>query len=96
MNNHHRKIIYESLLRDKGTHNLLCNCRVKEECLMGGKRNSENVVYQANIFPKEGNFKDKIYIGISALNWKLRWYNHWQSFINPLLENQTALSIIGL
>ena len=30
--------------------------------------NSENVLYQTNFFLKEGNFKDKVYIGISALN----------------------------
>ena len=39
-----------------------------------------------------GNFKDKVYIGISALNWKFRWYNYTQSSTNPLLKNQTALS----
>ena len=53
------------------------------------KSNSENVVY---IFPIEGNLKDNVYIGISALNGALRWYNHKQSFTNLLLKNQTALS----
>ena len=28
--------------------------------------NLENLVYQANIFPKEGNFNDEIYIGICS------------------------------
>ena len=36
---------------------------------MGGNCNLENV-YQANIFPKVGNVKEKIYIGISLLIWK--------------------------
>ena len=34
---------------------------------MDGNSNLENGVYQANIFPKEGNFNDKIYTGISLL-----------------------------
>ena len=29
----------------------LCYCRVREECPVGGKCNSENVVYTAIIFP---------------------------------------------
>ena len=62
---------------------------------MGGKSNSKNVIYQADIFPKEVNFKDKVYIGISALNCKHKWYNHWQLFSNLLLNNETVLSIIG-
>ena len=58
---------------------------------MEGKCNSENVVYQANIFLIEKN-KDEIYIGISAGNWKQRFYNNRYSCINPLLRKQTALS----
>ena len=59
---------------------------------MGGNCDSDNVVYQVNIYPKEGHFYDKIYIGISSLKWKFRWCNHKQSFANPLIKNQTALS----
>ena len=32
---------------------------------MDGNCNLENVDYQANIFPEESNFNEKIYIGIS-------------------------------
>ena len=53
--------------------------------------NLENVVYQTNIFPK-GNFNEKAYIGVSLLKWKFKYYNHTQSFNNPLLRNQTAVS----
>ena len=28
---------------------------------------------------------------MTTLNWKFRYYNHLQSFINPTLKNQTAL-----
>ena len=33
----------------------LCNYRVWEKCLVGGKCNSENVVYKATIFPIENS-----------------------------------------
>ena len=59
---------------------------------MDGNTNLENVVYQANISPKEGNFNEKEYIGESSLKWKFRHYNHSQTFNNPLLRNQTAIS----
>ena len=35
---------------------------------------------------------ERIYIGISAGNWKQRWYSHRHSFSNPKLRYQTALS----
>ena len=92
--NHNRKIIGRSPSRDKETHELLCNCRVKDECPFDGNCNLENVVYQTNIFPK-AILKIRYQLGFSAFIWKLRWYNHKQSFTNPLLKNQTALRIIG-
>ena len=64
IHSHDKKIIAKLLLRDKGTNTLLCNCRFKEECPIGGKCNEENV----NILLNEGNFKDKVYIGVSTLN----------------------------
>ena len=59
-----------------------------------GECNSENVVYQATILPKENETDKKIYIGISAGNWKQRLYNHRHSFTQESLRNQTALSKI--
>ena len=35
--------------------------------------------------------KEKVYIGISAGNWKWTVNNHRHSFSNPLLRNQIAL-----
>ena len=35
-----------------------CNCKTKINCPMNGLCNSDNIVYQAIIFPKE-NIKDK-------------------------------------
>ena len=38
------------------------------------------------------NGGERVYIGISAGNWKQGLYNHRHSFSNPWLRNQTALS----
>ena len=37
-------------------------------------------------------YGERIYIGISAGNWKQSWYSHRHSFSNPKLRYQTALS----
>ena len=76
---------------NKRTHSLQCNCRTKEDCPMGRRRKSENVVYQSNIFPMENSNDVKVYIGISTGNWKQGSYNHRHSFTYQLLKNQTAL-----
>ncbi len=47
-----------------------CNCRNKEEDPIKGKCNSKNMVHLANIFPIENNLDEKVYIRISARNWK--------------------------
>ena len=65
----------------------------KGECLLGGRCNSKNVVYQACISPmKHNNQEERVYIGISAGNSKQGLYNPRRSFSNPRLRNQTALS----
>ena len=92
IHNHNGKLIDWSNLRDKETCKSHSNCRVKEECPMDGNCNLENVIYWYNIFPKECHFKEKIYIDISSLKLKFRWYNHKLSFTNPLLKNQMVLS----
>ena len=59
---------------------------------MNGLCNSDNVVYQAIIYPKE-NINDKKYnIGISSTNFKIRYGNHKFSFSHAHQKNQTALS----
>ena len=50
---------------------------------MNGNCSLENIVFQAKIFPKEGNFNDKIYMEISSLKWMFIWYNYKHSFTNP-------------
>ena len=59
---------------------------------MDGRCNSENVLYQASIFPMENRSYARVYVVFSAGNWKQRLYDNRHSFINPLLKNQTVLS----
>ena len=70
-----------------------CNCKIKNECPLGNKYNLDNIVYEAIISNKENyNNNKKAYIGMTSLNWKFRYCNYLQSFRNPTLKNQTALS----
>ena len=82
----------KSCVDRQGLNKPLRNCRVREECPVGGKCNFENVVYKATIFPMENRKEIIIYFGISAGNWKPRLYSHKHSFSNPSLRNQTVLS----
>ena len=51
----------------------LCNCQVKEECLMDGKFQIMNVVYDFRATsPKPQN----IYFGLAEGKWKKKYYNH--------------------
>ena len=97
MYNHYRKIIDKSHFTDKQTHTSLCNCRIIEEWPMCGKYNSENIVYQANIFIMESNNDQKVYTGRSTFNYKQRSYNHKPFFllIHRLRIKQLYLCIIG-
>ena len=81
----------KSLIDNQRTSKVLCNCRNKENCPMEGMCNSEKVVFQASNFHMEDCKEEKVYIGISAGNWKQRFCNR-HSFSNPLLRNQTSLT----
>ena len=91
MYHHNRKQLDKSFMDDKRTQILHCNCKKKEECPMDGGCNSENIVYQASIFPMESRNDKRVYLGISTGNWKQRLYNCRYSFSNPLLRKQAAL-----
>ena len=59
---------------------------------MNGLCNSENVVYQGIIYPKENVKNTKTYFGISSTKWNLRFNNHNHCFSHEHLKNQMALS----
>ena len=67
-----------------------CNCRIKSECPLNGICRSKEVVYQATV--KAQNTTPRKYIGLCETEFKVRWYNHKQSFKNRKLENATELS----
>ena len=93
LSNHNKRLLNELTTRDRNPNVESCNCRNKEECPLGGRCTTRNVVYQACISPMEQQRDgDRVYIGISAGNRKQRWYSHRHSFSNPKLRYQTALS----
>ena len=93
LSNHNKRLLNEPITRDRNPDVRSCNCRNKEECPLGGRCNSRKVAYQVCISPIEQQRDgERVNIGISAGNWKQRWYHHKHSFSNPKLRYQTALS----
>ena len=92
LNNRNRRLLDKLIKNSGGLDVESCNCRSKGECLLGRCCNLRNVIYLACISPMEHNDGKRVYIGISAGNWKPRLYNHRHSFSNLRLRNQTALS----
>ena len=89
----YRRLLDKLNRNSRGLDMASCNCRRKEECLLGGQCNLKNVTYQACISPMKHNINgESVYLGISTGNWEQRLYNYRHSFSNPWLRNQTALS----
>ena len=53
LSNHNRKLLNELIARDRNPDVASCNYRNKEECLLGGRCNSRDFVYEACISPME-------------------------------------------
>ena len=62
-----------------------CNCKIQNECSLENKCNLDNIVYQANISAKENHNTDRVYIGMTGLNKKFRFYNHLHSFLESCI-----------
>ena len=96
INNHNKEIIKEFQDRtnnyDNNSKQSVCNCKTRNNYLMNGLCNLNNVVYQGIIYPKENIKDEKTYIGISSMKWKIRYANHKFSFSHEHLKHQTALS----
>ena len=87
LSNHNKRLLNELITRDRNPDMKSCNSRNKEECLLGGRCNSRNVIYQACIsLMEQQRDGERVYIEISAGNWKQRCYNHKHSFSNPKLR----------
>ena len=68
-----------------------CNCRNKTKCPLDGNCLTPNVIYQAEVH-NISNGNKKIYIGLTELPFKLRFYNHTQSFKKKKHRKDTELS----
>ena len=68
INSHNKKILRQS----KMTYEREFNCRIKENCPLGGKCLSKNIIYRANITPEEKNknIKEESYVGLTATKFK--------------------------
>ena len=80
INNHNKDIIRKSHDRTNNNNNNNkgdndnnntsrhneCNCKTRNKCPMNELCNSENIVYQGIIYPKENVKNTKTYIGISS------------------------------
>ena len=67
----------------------LCNCRVKDKCLLDGKCLHKCIVYQANVIT---NNECKEYFGTAEGEFKLRYNNHTMSFRHKKRVNDTKIS----
>ena len=91
-NNNNNKNNNNNNNNNNNSKKIECNCKSRSDCSINGLCNSDNVVYQAIIYPKENVNDKKYYIGISSTNFKIRYGNNKFSFSHENQKNQTALS----
>ena len=88
INRHNNKILNEGNELNRGK----CNCRDKTNCPLNKECLSENVLYEAVISCDLPNYSSKVYRGITASKFKLRYANHKKSFTCKKYSNNTELS----
>lgn len=88
INKHNIKILNETTALSRGK----CNCRDKNNCPLDNECLSENVLYEAVISSDLPNYSPKVYLGITAPKFKLRYANHKKSFTCEKYSNSTELS----
>ena len=71
--------------------NLICNCRIKQDCPLNGKCREKNVIYKC--VASVPNKPDKVYIGLTEHEFKTRYSGHKTSFKYKKHAKSTALSI---
>ena len=72
-----------------------CSCKKDNngdpiDCPLGGKCLIKNIVYKATV--TAAGKQTKTYFGLTATTFKVRLYNHRQSFTNEQLQHETRLS----
>ena len=95
INTHNIEVIrkyYDQLENNSSNNSNNCNCKYKIDCPMNGIGNLKNRVSSYYFTKGKCKRKERIYIGISLVRWKLRYNNHIHSFSHEHLRNQIALS----
>jgi len=86
---HNKKI--SSKKEDQQESGKPSNCRKKDSCPLQGKCQTSGVIYSAEV--KAANEDNtKLYIGLTELPFKTRYYIHQQSFRKENYKNSTELS----
>ena len=85
----HNKQIINRLPPDE-SNALPCNCRCKSSCPLNGKCREKCTIYKASVTTPNNTTME--YYGCCETDFKVRFYNHNQSFKNPSKRNQTELS----
>ena len=78
-----------SLVNNSQSQEKSCNCRDKQSCPWNGDCQIQNVVYQATV---ESPMGKETYIGLTANQFKTRFWNHTSPFRNENKRNATELS----
>ena len=76
VNGHNRRILSEESRANRRT----CNCPAGIACPMDGNCLSEDTLYSGNVSSNLPDYQTRKYIGLSAPQWKDRFYNHTLSF----------------
>ena len=80
---HNNKVLNEE------TENFRCKCRNKAECPLPGKCTTDKLVYRATV--TAGPLVET-YVGLTAGEFKDRFYQHRSDFLKPEKRNSTKLS----
>ena len=83
---HNKKLL---LNKDDDLARKPCNCRNKTKCPMPESSRNKGIVYEAKV---ECDGSTKIYNGLCETEFKVRFFNHFQSFKRQLKSKVTKLS----
>ena len=85
INSHNKKVSAK-----KNVEKLECNCRKKNECPLNGDCRTSSIVYKCNITAP--NHPNKVYIGLTAQEFKDRLQGHNTTFKHEKYRHSTSLS----
>ena len=89
INVHNKKIVQPKPTEPQ----ILCNCRIKEDCPMNGLCLKSSILYQATIKCSDSKNEQKRHRGISETTFKKHFANHEKSFNLIKSKNNSTLSI---